>query len=815
MVFSTSREALEAHNVVRSVQFPYAGPSLHHKPCPRKAKNDGRSSAPESPVRHRTDLSMGILTTLTKSSHPHPKQTLLSPPKIALINCVPASLQPAKHSLQSDWNNDVKNDIKGKAEETASNYAGSPRTFQPKRCSSSESSAAPYMSEKLHTSSDPRTCNGHRFQSCHHAAVQAGDSVQQSQINNKEASDERSKTNDDHSTLTNCGQFESKDLAPRGSTHRGDRAAPDPKKNDNLERSELNQVAVNCSSTSPPKLPRRHKRIHTHEKGSFKVENEVRKFCRVRPRFSLQSESRVSSEQAKVANTQKGGSDSTSDALRSLKRRKVASHSEREDSSGKNSVSDSASKVSKGTALAKLKPRISIAKKTNFAPAPLRRLRPQTKTSTHRARLASLRSATSHRSRLRQTPNQVGGGGIFSRSQFQSQTQVQHRDNIVADSPSVRKEKDQEAAETNLTQMKSPSRSKVATRRYSSSLERKSEPVTRRRSTRLAQKRQDDDVIVIDDSDEGETGPDNVKRTKEADDFDIATLGFESLTLENTKTLKELPPHSFLDPLSDEEETEVTKLYRQKEKKEIKFIPSARIVLRGEDFKRLRGVRWLNDEVINAYMSLINVRNDAIFRELNDEERKQIPRTFVFNTFFYTRLTSGPEGYDYAGVRRWTGRDKMDAIKQDLLLFPVNLGNHHWVLAAIDQPRRAFLYLDSMAGPDRSGVLPSLRQWYYDELKDKHGEKVAKDMDLETWPSACNRYMIRRVGVLPPNLEPRGCKPRLAGIPVQTDGGSCGVFITKIADCLALGLKIYFNQDDIPTVRRRMALDLLRGQLGL
>ncbi|CAN8074347.1 unnamed protein product [Agarophyton chilense] len=318
------------------------------------------------------------------------------------------------------------------------------------------------------------------------------------------------------------------------------------------------------------------------------------------------------------------------------------------------------------------------------------------------------------------------------------------------------------------------------------------------------------------DPNDNKTRHDAQNRTEGKHEWDTVLPDAKTLSSQiKKKRLRNIPPCRFLDSLSEKEEAQLLKLYRQKNQKEIKYIPSARIVLRGEDFKRLRGVRWLNDEVINAYMSLINVRNDSIFEELPEDERKNIPQTYVFNTFFYTRLTSGSARYDYSGVRRWTGRNKVDVMKQDLLLFPVNLGNHHWVLAGIDRPRRSFFYLDSMARADKSGVLRALRRWYYDEVEDKYGEDVATQMELETWPSAHNRYMIRRAGVLPAKLEPRIPSPRLSRIPMQTDGGSCGVFITKIADCLSLGIKIYFNQTDIHLVRSRMALDLFRGRLPL
>lgn len=269
----------------------------------------------------------------------------------------------------------------------------------------------------------------------------------------------------------------------------------------------------------------------------------------------------------------------------------------------------------------------------------------------------------------------------------------------------------------------------------------------------------------------------------------------------------------FVEPLSVEEANAVKKVLRAPDDEPI-VMSETGITLHGSDLKCLRRERWLNDELINAYVYLINKRNEEIFNR--ERAPPGIPKTRVFNTFFYTRLTSGPNGYDYAGVRRWTSRARIDISTYDLLLFPVNLGNHHWILAGIDLKGKSFLYLDSILASDKAGVTNTLRQWLKDELCDKHGEEVAAKRKIDKWEILLNSYRVLRCGVLPPELERTGAKPgRMAKVPHQKDGGSCGVFMAKMADCLSLGLQVYFQQPDIPLIRKRMVLDLVKKYIPM
>lgn len=52
--------------------------------------------------------------------------------------------------------------------------------------------------------------------------------------------------------------------------------------------------------------------------------------------------------------------------------------------------------------------------------------------------------------------------------------------------------------------------------------------------------------------------------------------------------------------------------------------------LRHQDFVRLEGTRWLNDEVVNAFAELINARARTLDGRL--------PSAVVLNSFFYAKV---------------------------------------------------------------------------------------------------------------------------------------------------------------------------------
>jgi Ulp1 family protease len=191
---------------------------------------------------------------------------------------------------------------------------------------------------------------------------------------------------------------------------------------------------------------------------------------------------------------------------------------------------------------------------------------------------------------------------------------------------------------------------------------------------------------------------------------------------------------------------------------------------------------WLNDEVINFYLKLMQERANLSLDG---------PKIWFPNSFFWTTL-GGQDArtYNYKGVRRWTIKAKVKVFTLDYIIFPMNIGcGTHWSLGVIDVRNKGFRYFDSMSKsltPMRDFV-PFLRRYLDDEHKDK--EKSALQ-GVDDWD------------LLPPPCE----------VPQQRNGYDCGVFTCCFADYFSQGLPFVFSQDDMPQMRLRIAARVIRAK---
>ena len=228
-----------------------------------------------------------------------------------------------------------------------------------------------------------------------------------------------------------------------------------------------------------------------------------------------------------------------------------------------------------------------------------------------------------------------------------------------------------------------------------------------------------------------------------------------------------------LPPTLTDEQEDVVRQTLQKQGK-IAQVPGAGVEAR--DITKLRPGQWLNDEVINFYTKLILSRSDeaakkrGLAREakkrlaanayVNDSERAAdvlaardakrvwngIWNVWLFTSFFYEKLSTA----GYAGVRQWTR--KVDIFAKDLVLLPINMGQMHWVCAAINMRQCRIEYYDSMHSPNPR-VFDVLQRYLLDEYADK--KKTGPSLDLSGW----RRYFSRQS-------------------PAQANGFDCGVFAT-------------------------------------
>ena len=197
------------------------------------------------------------------------------------------------------------------------------------------------------------------------------------------------------------------------------------------------------------------------------------------------------------------------------------------------------------------------------------------------------------------------------------------------------------------------------------------------------------------------------------------------------------------------------------------------------DIATIRPDKWLNDEVINLFMKLLDARSQAA-------TDAALPKCYFAQTNFYTKLAEGPNGYCYKDVRRWT--KKVDVFTKDLLIVPIHCHGNHWTLAVVNFKSKRFEYYDSLFGSEDM-VLKHLRRW----LEDEHQEKKKAPYDTGEW--------IDMVW------------GQASGTPQQRNGSDCGVFMTRTADFLSRDAKLDFSQSEMAYFRRRMVYEILKCEL--
>ncbi|XP_032821529.2 sentrin-specific protease 1-like isoform X2 [Petromyzon marinus] len=222
-------------------------------------------------------------------------------------------------------------------------------------------------------------------------------------------------------------------------------------------------------------------------------------------------------------------------------------------------------------------------------------------------------------------------------------------------------------------------------------------------------------------------------------------------------------------PLTEEMEEEIDRAFGYGSTDEV-LSEAFRLSITRKDIKTLQHLNWLNDEVINFYMSLIMERGKG-------EGKATV---HAFNTFFYPRVKSA----GFQGVKRWTKR--VDVFQFDLALVPIHL-DVHWCLAAINFKKKTLTYYDSM-GNSNNEVCNILMQYLREESKDKKGQPF----DITGWKT----YSMK------PNE-----------IPQQMNGSDCGMFACKYADYITREKPITFTQQHMPYFRRRMVWEIIHQKL--
>lgn len=187
------------------------------------------------------------------------------------------------------------------------------------------------------------------------------------------------------------------------------------------------------------------------------------------------------------------------------------------------------------------------------------------------------------------------------------------------------------------------------------------------------------------------------------------------------------------------------------------------------DIQTLNGLNWLNDEVINFYMQLLEDRA---------QKNERYPPIHTFSTFFYAGLQSR----GHAGMKRWT--KKVNIFEKQLIIIPIHL-HMHWCLIVIDLMKKEINYYDSM-GHDNNECLRHISNYLIAEHEVKQGSLL----DLIDWKVQ-----------------------NIKNIPQQMNGSDCGIFACTYAEYCSRRAPFDFDQSKMQYFRRKMIYEIITGQL--
>jgi Ulp1 family protease len=175
------------------------------------------------------------------------------------------------------------------------------------------------------------------------------------------------------------------------------------------------------------------------------------------------------------------------------------------------------------------------------------------------------------------------------------------------------------------------------------------------------------------------------------------------------------------------------------------YRPRPTITVQKRDLACLSGREWINDEVLNSYISLVTCECDY-----------NIGYT---NSFFYKKLER--DGCEAAAP--WHGIKNQPISRYETFLVPICKGIH-WIMAVFDFVEGQLAILDSLHG--------------------QHEDVAGK----------LNEFLAWQGGEMLPVIHPE--------VPTQRNGDDCGVFVMAFAKCLCAGESLdSFGQRDIPRIR--------------
>ena len=196
------------------------------------------------------------------------------------------------------------------------------------------------------------------------------------------------------------------------------------------------------------------------------------------------------------------------------------------------------------------------------------------------------------------------------------------------------------------------------------------------------------------------------------------------------------------------------------------------------DLSCLDSPNWLNDEIINEYLQLLQKENGNVF---------------VFTTFFFVAFQQ--KGFD--GVRNYYRKHNILSYK--LILIPIHHSNH-WFLISYDGKSLVSLDPYNYQGSDglkKEQLLQENKRYHKKILVDlrDHYFKLLFTMYGKKWNDL--RIKVR----VPPT------------IPAQNNSYDCGVFLLTFSKYLVLEKEFDFTSKDMRNIRNEIKRELFTSKI--
>ena len=241
------------------------------------------------------------------------------------------------------------------------------------------------------------------------------------------------------------------------------------------------------------------------------------------------------------------------------------------------------------------------------------------------------------------------------------------------------------------------------------------------------------------------------------------------------------------------------------------FLTKFNIDIYLSDVLSLRANQWLNDNVINFYMELLNQREGKIV-----SMQVKAKKSYCYSSFFLNKLLGNSEKrfseYFYGDVAKWVSKVNYQ-FECEKLIFPLHIADQqHWVLIVADMENRQILWFDPLNQSGHYNVFTNTLKHF---LQDEEAKLISNLVGAEEEASK----KTSDTAAAPNNSNNSSCNTTRAWhivqphIPKQKNGHDCGVFVLAHALCEIDKRKISFTEEDLIEFRKKIACSMLTGSL--